>query len=39
MELLGWFIMVGGLIWLAILFPFLWIIYAILFGLGLMSRD
>jgi hypothetical protein len=39
MPIFGFLIVIGGLIALAVIFPFLWVIYIILIGVGLMFKD
>ena len=34
---LGWLLFFGGIIWLAIMFPFLWVVYVIIIGYKMLN--
>ena len=38
MAIFGFIFFFGGLLWLAIIFPWLWLLYAVLIGIGLLDR-
>jgi hypothetical protein len=39
LVVLGWLLFFGGIIGLAIIFPFLWVVYAIILGYKLLDRS
>jgi hypothetical protein len=39
MAIVALLVVIIGLLWLALIFPWLWIVYAILFALAYLNRD